>query len=83
MRSHVVGSTVSSITSVRTRLASLRPITSLRSEQLVDGVWHPLSMIDAWDIPADQSSSHDLIRAKNGDGGKVLEISVAPDPTAT
>jgi hypothetical protein len=53
----------------------------LRSEQLVDGVRHPLSMIDAWDIPARQSSNNDLMQFKNGDGGKVLEISVVPDPT--
>ena len=55
----------------------------LRSKQLIDGVGHPLSMIDAWDIPAGQSSSNDRIQAKNGDGGKVLEISVAPDSEAT
>jgi hypothetical protein len=54
----------------------------LRSEQLSDGVGHPLSMIDAWDIPAGQSSNNDHIQAKNGVVGKVLEISVAPDPAA-
>jgi hypothetical protein len=38
----------------------------LRSELLIDGVRHPLSMIDAWD---GQTSSNNLIRAENGEGG--------------
>jgi hypothetical protein len=41
----------------------------LRSEQLIDGIGHPLSMIDAWDIPANPSSNNDLAPAKNGEGG--------------
>jgi hypothetical protein len=45
----------------------------LSSEQLVDGVGHPLSMIDAWDIPAGQSSSDDLIQAENG-GGEIRTL---------
>jgi hypothetical protein len=32
---------------------------------------------------ADRSSNNDLLPAKNGEGGKVLEISVASDPTAS
>jgi hypothetical protein len=117
MRSHVVGSTVSSITSVRTRFASLRPITSLRvlgwaplratapvpnnhlevpdrllrlgngdttspklvegglrGEQLIDGVGHPLSMIDAWDIPASQVRTTASCRPKAE--GERFELSV-------
>jgi hypothetical protein len=40
----------------------------LRSEQLVDGVGDPLSMIVAWDIPAGRSSNEDRVPAKNGRG---------------
>jgi hypothetical protein len=31
---------------------------------------------------AEQKFEHDLIQIENGDGGKVLEIAVAPDPAA-
>ena len=41
----------------------------LRSEQLVDGVGHPQSMIDAWDIPAERSSNEHRVPAKNGESG--------------
>ena len=41
----------------------------LRSEQLIDGVGHPLSMIDAWDIPVSPSSNNGVLQAKNGEGG--------------
>jgi hypothetical protein len=40
---------------------------------VIDGVGHPLSMINAWDIPADQSSSNDVIQAKNGDRETTFE----------
>lgn len=42
----------------------------LRSEQLIDGIRHPLSMIDAGDIQWAPSSNNGVLHAKNGDGGK-------------
>ncbi len=38
----------------------------LRSEQLIDGVGHSLSMIDAWDIPANQVRTTASYRPKTG-----------------
>jgi hypothetical protein len=61
MRSHVVGSIVSSGPELVKG--------DLCSEQLVDGVGHPLKHDRRWDISADRvSSKKDLIQAKERRG---------------